>query len=1027
MSAQAPAAAGFHPSFHARSNPTRPALILAETGETVTYAELERRSNQVAHFLRNQGLVRGDAVAIFLENHPRYLEVIWGAQRAGLVYVSVSSRLSAAELDYILADSGAKLLVSSAFAVPLLEAVSADVPRWLFGVRTGFAGDLDTALEWQPTEPIADEAPGIDMPYSSGTTGRPKGIRRPLPEPQALGAPDTLIKLAEGHFGFGADTVYLSPAPLYHAAPLRWSMTVQALGGTVVLMEKFDPRAALAAIERHRVTHSQWVPTHFVRLLKLPPEERGRFDLSSHRLAVHAAAPCPVEIKRAILEWWGPIVHEYYSSSEGVGFTTIGPEEWLARPGTVGRPLHGIVHVVDEEGHELPPGEDGVIYFETPTQVAYHNDPDKTAAAHNAKGWFTLDDIGHVDADGYLYLTDRRSFMIISGGVNIYPQEIENRLVIHPKVADAAVIGVPDEEMGEKVLAVVQLAPGETAGPALETELDAWCRAELSGVKVPRAWDFVADLPREPTGKLLKGVLRNLYRNRTEPGTMLADTPRDKAVRLVDHVIAGEPAAPPARTGPVYDPSTGRIQAEVALGTAETLERAVAAAARAQPGWAQVNPQRRARVMFRFKELVEANMDDLARLLSSEHGKVLADSRGDIQRGLEVVEFACGIPHVMKGEFTPGAGPGIDVHSLREPIGIGAGITPFNFPAMIPLWMGAVAVACGNAFILKPSERDPSVPNRLAELLLEAGLPEGIFQVVHGDKEMVDAILDHPAIGAVSFVGSSDIAEYVYARGTAAGKRVQAMGGAKNHGIVMPDADLDQVVDDLVGAAFGSAGERCMALSVVVPIGEETAERLKDKLIPAIRALKVGTAADPDAHYGPVVTQAHKDKVEAWIARCAEEGGEIVTDGRGLTLQGHESGFFIGPTLIDHVTPAMESYHNEIFGPVLQIVRARDLDEAIALPSRHQYGNGVAIFTASGQTAREFAARVNVGMVGINVPIPVPVAYYTFGGWKRSGFGDTNQHGMEGVRFWTRIKTVTQRWPDRARRTDNSFVIPTMS
>jgi malonate-semialdehyde dehydrogenase (acetylating)/methylmalonate-semialdehyde dehydrogenase len=336
----------------------------------------------------------------------------------------------------------------------------------------------------------------------------------------------------------------------------------------------------------------------------------------------------------------------------------------------------------------------------------------------------------------------------------------------------------------------------------------------------------------------------------------------------------------------------------------------------------------------------------------------------------------------------------------------------------------------GNAFLLKPSERDPSLPNRLAELWLEAGLPEGIFQVVHGDKEMVDAILDHPAIGAVSFVGSSDIAHYVYSRGVAAGKRVQALGGAKNHGIVMPDADLDQVVNDLAGAAFGSAGERCMALPVVVPVGADTAERLRAKLIPAIEALKVGVSTDADAHYGPVVTAAHKQKVEGWIQKCADEGAELVVDGRGFKLQGHEDGFFVGPTLFDHVTPEMDSYHNEIFGPVLQMVRARDFEEALALPSRHQYGNGVAIFTRNGHAAREFAARVNVGMVGINVPIPVPVAYHTFGGWKRSAFGDTNQHGMEGVKFWTKVKTVTARWPDGASDSggdgNNAFVIPTM-
>jgi len=497
-------------------------------------------------------------------------------------------------------------------------------------------------------------------------------------------------------------------------------------------------------------------------------------------------------------------------------------------------------------------------------------------------------------------------------------------------------------------------------------------------------------------------------------------------MRVIDHFLAAGPAGPAARTAPVYNPNTGEVQATVALGDQAVLESAVQAALAAQPAWAATNPQRRARVMFNFKALVEANMDELAHMLSSEHGKVIADSKGDIQRGLEVVEFACGIPHVLKGEYTQGAGPGIDVYSFRQPIGIGAGITPFNFPGMIPLWMSAIAIATGNAFIIKPSERDPSLPVRLAELFLEAGLPKGICQVVQGDKEMVDAILDHPAIGAVSFVGSSDIAHYVYNRGVAAGKRVQAMGGAKNHGIVMPDADLDQVVNDLAGAAFGSAGERCMALPVVVPVGEGTAERLKAKLIPAIEALKVGVSTDASAHYGPVVTQAHKDKVEAWIAKCAEEGGEIIIDGRGFALQGHEKGFFVGPTLIDHVTPEMDSYHNEIFGPVLQIVRAETFEDALSLASKHQYGNGVAIFTRNGHAAREFAARVNVGMVGINVPIPVPVAYHTFGGWKRSAFGDTNQHGMEGVKFWTKVKTITQRWPDGSVDGGNAFVIPTM-
>jgi len=497
------------------------------------------------------------------------------------------------------------------------------------------------------------------------------------------------------------------------------------------------------------------------------------------------------------------------------------------------------------------------------------------------------------------------------------------------------------------------------------------------------------------------------------------------AVRSIRHVIAGQASDGGSRSGDVFDPNRGVVQARVALGGAAELERAVAAAAAAQPAWAATNPQRRARVMFAFKALVEQNLNELALLLSSEHGKVIADSKGDIQRGLEVVEFACGIPHLLKGEYTQGAGPGIDVYSMRQPLGIAAGITPFNFPAMIPLWMSAIAIACGNAFILKPSERDPSVPVRLAELMSEAGAPDGILQVVHGDKEMVDAILDHPAIRAVSFVGSSDIAHYVYRRGVEAGKRVQAMGGAKNHGIVMPDADLDQAVADIAGAAFGSAGERCMALPVVVPVGENTATALREKMIPAMAALRIGVSTDPEAHYGPVVNAAHKARVENYIQMGADEGAELVVDGRGFTLQGHDNGYFIGPTLFDHVRPEMRSYREEIFGPVLQIVRADSFEEAVRLPSAHDYGNGVAIFTRNGHAAREFAARVDVGMVGINVPIPVPVAYHSFGGWKRSAFGDTNQHGMEGVRFYTKVKTVTQRWPDGGAG-DSAFVIPTM-
>jgi len=497
-------------------------------------------------------------------------------------------------------------------------------------------------------------------------------------------------------------------------------------------------------------------------------------------------------------------------------------------------------------------------------------------------------------------------------------------------------------------------------------------------------------------------------------------------MRIIDHYIGGGAYSAGSRKGDIFDPNRGGVQGSVGFGTASDLEKAVTAAREAFPAWAATNPQRRARVMFNFKALVEKNMDDLALLLASEHGKVVADAKGDIQRGLEVIEFACGIPHALKGEYTQGAGPGIDVYSMRQPLGVVAGITPFNFPAMIPMWMFGVAIAVGNTFILKPSERDPSVPVRLAELMKEAGLPDGVLNVVHGDKEMVDAILDHDEIRAISFVGSSDIAHYIYSRGTANNKRVQAFGGAKNHGIVMPDADLDQVVNDLAGAAFGSAGERCMALPVVVPVGEKTANNLREKLIPAIEGLRVGVSTDPEAHYGPVVTAAHKAKIESYIQMCADEGGELVIDGRGFTLQGHEEGFFVGPTFFDHVKPNFRSYQEEIFGPVLQMVRADGFEDALKLASDHQYGNGVAIFTRNGHAAREFAHRVNVGMVGINVPIPVPVAYHTFGGWKRSGFGDIDQHGPEGVRFWTKNKKITQRWPDGSATGENAFVIPTM-
>jgi malonate-semialdehyde dehydrogenase (acetylating) / methylmalonate-semialdehyde dehydrogenase len=497
-------------------------------------------------------------------------------------------------------------------------------------------------------------------------------------------------------------------------------------------------------------------------------------------------------------------------------------------------------------------------------------------------------------------------------------------------------------------------------------------------------------------------------------------------MREITHFIDGAAVAGTSgRYGDVFNPNTGEIQARVALASADEVDKAVASAVRAQQTWALVNPQRRARVMFEFKRLVEARMDELAELLSSEHGKVIADSKGDIQRGLEVIEFACGIPHALKGEYTEGAGPGIDVYSMRQPLGVAAGITPFNFPAMIPMWMFGIAIAVGNTFVLKPSEKDPGVPVRLAELMMEAGAPSGVLNVVHGDKAAVDAILDHPDIKAVSFVGSSDIAHYVYSRGTAAGKRVQAMGGAKNHGVILPDADLEQATKDIIGAAYGSAGERCMALPVVVPVGKKTADEVRERVLAELETLKVGISTDAAAQYGPVVTEAHKQRVSDYIQMGVDEGAELVVDGRGFALQGYEQGFFIGPSLFDQVKPTMRTYQEEIFGPVLQIVRAETFEEALRLPSEHQYGNGVAIFTRNGRAAREFAQQVNVGMVGINVPIPVPVAYHTFGGWKRSAFGDVNQHGMEGVRFYTKMKTVTARWPEGAVE-DSAFVIPTM-
>ncbi|WP_329180381.1 CoA-acylating methylmalonate-semialdehyde dehydrogenase [Streptomyces decoyicus] len=497
-------------------------------------------------------------------------------------------------------------------------------------------------------------------------------------------------------------------------------------------------------------------------------------------------------------------------------------------------------------------------------------------------------------------------------------------------------------------------------------------------------------------------------------------------VRELTHFIGGKHA--PGTSGlfsDVYDPNTGLVQARVPLAGRADTERAIADAESAQQEWGEWNPQRRARVLLKFLQLVDGERESLARLLSAEHGKTVADAHGDLQRGLEVVEFAAGIPHLLKGEFTDNAGGGIDVHSLRRPLGVTAGITPFNFPAMIPLWKAAPAIACGNAFILKPSERDPSVPLRLAELFLEAGLPPGVLNVVNGGKQAVDTLLADPRVQAVGFVGSTPIAADIYATAAAHGKRAQCFGGAKNHMIVMPDADLDQAVDALIGAGYGSAGERCMAISVAVSVGEDTADRLVARLKERIAMLRIGASDDPDADFGPLVSRDALDRVRRYVDIGVTEGAELVVDGRDFTLPGYENGFFAGASLFDRVAPAMRIYREEIFGPVLCVVRAADYEEALRLPSEHPYGNGVAIFTRDGDTARDFTRRVNTGMVGVNVPIPVPVAYHTFGGWKRSGFGDLNQHGPDAIRFYTRTKTVTSRWPSGVKE-GASFTIPTM-
>jgi malonate-semialdehyde dehydrogenase (acetylating)/methylmalonate-semialdehyde dehydrogenase len=501
------------------------------------------------------------------------------------------------------------------------------------------------------------------------------------------------------------------------------------------------------------------------------------------------------------------------------------------------------------------------------------------------------------------------------------------------------------------------------------------------------------------------------------------------APRAIPHWIAGRAVAGatvagnPARTANVYNPATGHVQALVPLANRAELDAAVAAAQAAFPAWSAQPPLRRSRVLFRFRELFEAHLDDFARLITSEHGKVFSDARGEATRGLEVVEFATGIPHLLKGEFSEQVGPGIDSWSMRQPLGVVAGITPFNFPAMVPMWMFPIALACGNCFILKPSERDPSPSILIAELLKAAGLPDGVFNVVHGDKEAVDNILEHPGIAAVSFVGSTPIAEYVYTKGTSHGKRVQALGGAKNHMIVMPDAELDQAADALVGAAYGSAGERCMAISVAVAVGNKTADDLIAKLKPRIAALSIAPGMEPGAELGPLVTGAHLDRVTSYVELGQTEGAELLIDGRNPTLASAtqlttnnqqlttSSGFFLGACLFDNVKPEMRIYREEIFGPVLGIVRAKDFSTAIGLINEHEYGNGTSIFTRDGDTARAFAHNVQAGMVGINVPIPVPMAFHSFGGWKRSLFGDHAVHGPEGVHFYTRLKTITARWP----------------
>jgi malonate-semialdehyde dehydrogenase (acetylating)/methylmalonate-semialdehyde dehydrogenase len=494
----------------------------------------------------------------------------------------------------------------------------------------------------------------------------------------------------------------------------------------------------------------------------------------------------------------------------------------------------------------------------------------------------------------------------------------------------------------------------------------------------------------------------------------------------IENAVAGKRyVSSSGRRSPVFNPATGEQTAELPLSTLDELNAAVASAKAALPAWVATTPMKRARVMFKFKDLLERHADEIAAAISSEHGKVHDDAMGELARGIDCVEFACGIPQLLKGEFSRNVGPSIDTYSDRQPLGVVAGITPFNFPAMVPMWMYPIAIACGNTFILKPSERDPSASMLCWNLFMDAGLPEGVLNIVHGDKETVDAILDHPDIKAVSFVGSTPIAEYVYRRGTMAGKRVQALGGAKNHMIIMPDADMNQAADALMGAGYGSAGERCMAISVAVPVGDKTADALIDILKPRVEALKIGPATDKDAEMGPVVSKAHRDKIVGYIDKGVAEGAKLVVDGRGFKLQGYEGGYYVGGTLFDNVTRDMTIYKEEIFGPVLSVVRARSFGDAVDLIHGHEYANGTAIFTRDGDAARDFADKIEVGMVGINVPIPVPVAYHSFGGWKRSLFGDHSIYGPEGVHFYTRLKTVTSRWPAGI-KSGAEFTFPSM-